>query len=160
MDHAQLYQQLWVSAVMIGATTFVHGLFVASAAVLVRTFAGPLHGLRRYMRDAALLVTLGLWLTAAHVFEIAMWAWLYLRYDLFDGWEPALYFAAACFTTLGFGDLLLPEAWRLLSGATAANGFLLFGLSAAFLFDAVGKFHLAGGGPGKDQEFRPPPDRF
>ena len=81
----------------------------------------------------------------AHLIEIGIWAGVYLHYDLFTEFETALYFAAASYTTLGFGDVLLPVDWRLLSGATAANGLLLFGLSAAFLFDATGQLRLAGG---------------
>jgi hypothetical protein len=144
MDHAQLYHQLAISAVLLGATTFVHGIFVASAAAIFRSAKGRARGVFRFLRDSIVLVILVLWLLVAHTVEIAMWAYTYLRYDLFDSWETALYFSAASYTTLGFGDVLLPDAWRLLSGATAANGFLLFGLSAAFLFDAVGQLHLAG----------------
>ena len=144
MEHAQLYHQLWISAALIAATTFVHGVFVAAAAAVFRTVSGSARGVLRFFRDSVVLVALVLWLMLAHVIEIAMWAQVFMHYDLFDSLETALYFSAASYTTLGFGDVLLPEGWRLLSGATAANGFLLFGLSAAFLFDAVGRLHLAG----------------
>ncbi len=144
MEQAQLYHQLWISASLIAATTFVHGIFVASAAAVFRASKGRQRGAIRFLRDSVVLVILVLWLMAAHVIEIGMWAWTFLRYDLFPSWEAALYFSAASYTTLGFGDVLLPDAWRLLSGATAANGLLLFGLSAAFLFGAVGRLELGG----------------
>ena len=144
MEHAQFYHQLWLSAVMIAATTFVHGVFIAAAAVLFRALVKPVHGAYRFVRDSVVLVVLTLWLMVAHLLEIGMWAWLYMRYELFPDWETALYFSLVSYTTLGFGDILLPEPWRLLSGANAAIGFLLFGLSAAFLFDAVGRLRLAG----------------
>ncbi len=144
MDHSQLYLQLTISGVLIAATTFVHGVFVAAAAAIFRTVNRRVWGAFRFVRDSAVLVILVLWLMAAHLIEIAMWAWTYLHYDLFDSFETALYFSAASYTTLGFGDVLAPDEWRLLAGATAANGFLLFGLSAAFLFDAAGQLHLGG----------------
>ena len=144
VDQAQLYHQLVVSAVLIAATTFVHGIFVSSAAAVFRASKGRHRGAARFLRDSVVLVILVIWLMAAHVIEIGMWAWTFLRYDLFSTWEAALYFSAASYTTLGFGDVLLPDPWRLLSGATAANGLLLFGLSAAFLFGAVGRLDLGG----------------
>ena len=146
MDQAQLYHQLLISAVLIAATTFVHGVFVAAAASVFRASKGRHRGAIRFMRDSVVLVILVLWLMAAHVIEIGMWAQTFLHYELFETLEAALYFSAASYTTLGFGDVLLPNEWRLLSGATAANGLLLFGLSAAFLFGAVGRLDL----PGRD----------
>lgn len=144
MEQAQIFHQLWLAAGMIAVTTFVHGVFIAAAAAAMRGLIKPVHGILRFFRDSFTLVILTLWLMMAHLLEIAMWAWLYIRYDLLPGWEPALYFSASSYTTLGFGDVLLPEVWRLLSGATAANGFLLFGFSAAFLFEAVRQLHVAG----------------
>lgn len=145
MDNPDIHRQLLVSALLIASTTFVHGVFVAAAAAVFRVSKGHATGVFRFFRDSAVLVLLVVWLMFAHTIEIAMWAWTFIRLDLFAGWEPALYFSAASYTTLGFGDVLLPDPWRLLSGAAAANGLLLFGLSAAFLFEAVGQLHLAGG---------------
>ena len=142
MDHTQLYHQVLISAVLIGATTFVHGVFVALGAAFFRAAVGHASGIVRFLRDSVVLVVVGLWLMLAHMIEIAMWAGTFLRYELFDSVETALYFSSASYTTLGFGDVLLPENWRLLAGSIAANGLLLFGLSAAFLFNAAGHLHL------------------
>lgn len=131
---------------MIAATTFVHGLFVASAAAMFRTATRRARGIVRFLRDSFSLVFLVLWLMAAHVIEIAMWGGSFLHYDVFADFETALYFSAASYTTLGFGDVLAPLEWRLLSGAAAANGLLLFGLSAAFMFDAARQLNLADAG--------------
>ena len=143
MDNLQLYHQLWVSAAMIAATTFVHGLFVASAAAVFRTATRRARGVFRFFRDSLSLVLLVLWLMAAHIIEIAMWGGAFVHYEVFSNFETALYFSAASYTTLGFGDVLAPLEWRLLSGAAAANGLLLFGLSAAFMFDAARQLNLA-----------------
>ena len=131
---------------MIAATTFVHGVFVASAAALFRTATRQARGIVRFFRDSFSLVILVLWLMAAHVIEIAMWGGAFLHFDVFADFETSLYFSAASYTTLGFGDVLAPLEWRLLSGAAAANGLLLFGLSAAFMFDAARQLKLADAG--------------
>jgi len=135
---------LAIAAAMIAATTFVHGVFVAAAASVYRAAKSNLRGFVRFLRDTVVLVLVVLWLMFAHAIEMGMWAGVYMHYDMFADWETAIYFSAASYTTLGFGDVLLPDEWRILSGATAANGLLLFGLSAAFLFDAAGQLHLGG----------------
>ncbi len=68
-----------------------------------------------------------------------MWIWAGGFYVIgaFSTLEESLYFAMASFTTLGFGDILLPHEWRLLSGFAAANGLMLFGLNAALLMDVM-----------------------
>jgi hypothetical protein len=51
--------------------------------------------------------------------------------------EEAIYFSFVTFTTLGYGDITLPEIWRILSGFEALNGVLLIGWSTAMLFAVV-----------------------
>ena len=46
----------------------------------------------------------------------------------------AFYFAFVNYTTLGYGDILPVEHWRLLGPMTAMNGVLLFGWSTAVIF--------------------------
>lgn len=69
----------------------------------------------------------------------AVWIWALGLWvlDIFQTLEAALYFALVAFTTLGFGDILLPNEWRLLSGIAAANGLLNFGLLTAVLIETL-----------------------
>jgi hypothetical protein len=60
-------------------------------------------------------------------------AFLYLFGGAFDGVESALYFSLVSFTTLGFGDIILPIEFRLLSGLASTNGLIALGLSIALL---------------------------
>ena len=66
-----------------------------------------------------------------------LWALLLLVIGVFETFEPALYFSMISFTTLGFGDIILPTQWRLLSGFIAMDGFFLFGLNTAFVFEVL-----------------------
>ncbi|MEM9341851.1 MAG: ion channel [Pseudomonadota bacterium] len=72
-----------------------------------------------------------LWMLVMITVAVWMWALAFWWLALFSTMEASVYFALVAFTTLGFGDVLLPEGWRLLSGICAANGFLLFGLITA-----------------------------
>mgnify|MGYP003674721669 CR=1 FL=1 len=51
--------------------------------------------------------------------------------------EESVYFGFVAFTTLGFGDILLPLQWRLLGGMAAANGLLNFGLLTAVIVETL-----------------------
>ena len=70
---------------------------------------------------------------------VAVWVWAValLELGIFATLEAAVYFALVAFTTLGFGDVLLPQEWRLLGGMAAANGLLMFGLLTAILVEIL-----------------------
>lgn len=137
-------EELLISAVMIAVTVFFHAVIIAATAAVFRATTSTIHGAARFLRDSVYLTLLSLVLMLAHGVEILMWAGLFLTIDAFQSFEAAFYFSASAYTTLGFGDVLLPAEWRLLGGTVAADGFLLFGLSAAFLFETTARLRLGG----------------
>lgn len=72
-----------------------------------------------------------------HMVEIAIWASFYYLRSLFPDFETALYFSITSYTTIGFGDVVLPRAWRMLGGIEGVTGVLLCGLSTAFVFAII-----------------------
>jgi voltage-gated potassium channel len=72
-----------------------------------------------------------------HMIEIAIWAAFYFGNSLFSDFETSLYFSTTSYTTIGFGDVVLPRAWRMLGGIEGVTGVLLCGLSTAFVFAIV-----------------------
>jgi hypothetical protein len=48
-----------------------------------------------------------------------------------------VYFAFVNYTTLGYGDVVPVERWRLIGPMTAMNGVLLFGWSTAVIFEVL-----------------------
>ena len=80
-----------------------------------------------------LIVVFGI-IVILHLAETAIWALFYLARDLFPDFETALYFSLTCYSTVGFGDVVLPKTWRLLGGIESISGALLCGLSTAFIF--------------------------
>ena len=88
-------------------------------------------------RNVVALTLVTVWLVFGLLVIMMMWALALYALGIFDAFEPALYFSMVSFTTLGFGDVVLPTEWRLLSGFIATDGFILFGLNAAFLFEVL-----------------------
>jgi xanthine/uracil/vitamin C permease (AzgA family) len=72
-----------------------------------------------------------------HIIEATIWAAFYRWGSLFPDFETALYFSLTSYSTLGYGDAVLPQNWRLLGTMEGISGVLLCGLSAAFLFAIV-----------------------
>ena len=85
------------------------------------------------------LVLIAAVVTVLAVLTASVWVWAlaFVFLDVFDAIEPATYFSLVAFTTLGFGDILLPLEWRILGGLAAANGLLNMGLFTAMLVEIL-----------------------
>lgn len=104
------------------------------------------HGwlMREPHRPKLVLLIAGVSLWVLGVITAGVWLWGLAFYGLgaFPTLEESVYFALVAFTTLGFGDVLLPHEWRLLAGMAAANGLLNFGLLTALLVEALRQIRL------------------
>jgi hypothetical protein len=72
-----------------------------------------------------------------HLVETLVWAAFYDLWSLFGDFETSWYFSLGSYTTIGYGDVVLPARWRMLGGLEGITGVLLCGLSTAFLFAIV-----------------------
>ena len=74
-----------------------------------------------------------------HMVEIMTWA---LTLDLINAipdLRTAFYFSGETYTTLGFGDVMLPHEWRQLALLIAMSGLFSFGWTTGVLVSIVGK---------------------
>jgi hypothetical protein len=78
-------------------------------------------------------------LMATHALEVLIWAWIYAVVDAAPIDAHLVYFAFVNYTTLGYGDIVPVERWRLLGPITAMNGVLMFGWSTAVIFEVLRK---------------------
>jgi hypothetical protein len=69
--------------------------------------------------------------------EISVWGLFYFWQGCLPDAESAFYFSGVTYTTVGYGDLVLPKPWRMLAPLEALTGILMCGLSAAFFFAVV-----------------------
>ncbi len=90
---------------------------------------GPVYSATLVVKSAVAIVIL-------HGLVILLWASFY-RTHCFPSWELAFYFSASSYTTLGYGDLILPSEWRLLGPLEAIIGVLMSGISVSVLFALV-----------------------
>lgn len=76
-------------------------------------------------------------LIVIHAVEISVWALFYWWQKCLPDIESAFYFSSVTYTTIGYGDLLLPMDWRMLGAAEGLTGILMCGLSTAYFFAVV-----------------------
>ena len=69
----------------------------------------------------------------ANVLQIALWGCLFVQLGEFEDLYAAIYHSAVNFTSLGYGDVVMNQEWKLLGPLEAANGVLMMAMTAAAL---------------------------
>jgi len=83
-----------------------------------------------------LSITLG-FLFVGHILQFATWGLLFVILGEFQSFASAFYHSTVNFTSLGYGDIVMSEKWRLLGALEAANGVLMFGLTAGLVLSVM-----------------------
>ena len=123
-------------------------------AICVMIHAGGLAWALRWLRrhgglpagfwpGTRLFVGIAVWVVSLHLLEISVWAAAFTWNGAMPDMTSALYFSAVTYTTTGYGDLVLPQAYRLDGGIEALTGILMCGWSTGFFFAIVNRFYEA-----------------
>lgn len=75
--------------------------------------------------------------TMLHGFESAIWASAYTLLNALPDRKSAMLYSLSAMTTYGHTDIHLEQKWQLMGSLEALNGWILFGLTAAFLFNVI-----------------------
>ena len=84
--------------------------------------------------DIFLFIKIFAVILSLHLAQICVWAGFYTLGGVLKDFESALYFSIVTYTTIGYGDILLPVGWRLLGAIEGITGVLTFGLSTGVIF--------------------------
>lgn len=82
------------------------------------------------------IVGVALLLAVMHGFECAIWAGAYLKLEAIGSPADAMLYSVDAMTTRG-SHLALEHRWLMMSAIESVNGWLLFGISTAFLFAVI-----------------------
>lgn len=139
-----MFLQLLIGSIVISISILIEAAFIFVALAQMSKLRTMPSFTSNYFILTICLTALTLWLLAA--FSLVTWIWALTLFGLesFESLEQALYFSMVAFTSLGFGDVVLGQEWRILSGMIAANGLLLFGLNTAILVEALREMLKAG----------------
>ncbi|MBZ4689851.1 MAG: metal transporter [Cereibacter sp.] len=132
-----MFLQIFAGSLVLLASILV----MAPSAWLVETAFLRFHGwlISEPHGPKLILVVAGTALWALAMLTVGVWLWTLTFWQLgaFATMEESLYFSMVTFTTLGYGDVLMPHRWRILGAMAAANGLLNFGLLTALLVEAL-----------------------
>jgi hypothetical protein len=88
-------------------------------------------------RSAYVISMVMLIMFVGHLAQVAIWAALFLYIGEFNDVATAFYHSMVNFASLGYGDIVMSEQWRLLGAIEASNGVLMFGLTAGTLLSVM-----------------------
>ncbi len=135
--------QLAIGGGLIGLNVIIHAFALD---IILRTASKWHHSLKQrlarlwkpFLSSAVVLAVF-----CSHIAQIWIWALVYLllKQIPLNDIHTAVYFSTTTMTTLGFGDITLPAPWNLLSAIEAANGFIIFGWSTAFIFEVMSQIY-------------------
>ena len=132
------FQQLAAAALLVALTLCLQCAGVAVTVEWLKTVA--IRSVRKLpIAHSAVLV---MQTTIAIIFLqgaiILLWADGYRRLCLWS-WQSAFYFSAASYSTVGYGDVVLPSRWRLLGPLESMMGVLMCGISVSLLFALINR---------------------
>ena len=72
-----------------------------------------------------------------HMIQVAVWAALFMFVGEFDDLLTAYYHSMVNFASLGYGDIVMSEQWRLMGAIESCIGVLMFGVSAGAMLSIM-----------------------
>src|SRR5215472_3529043 len=105
---------LAVGAVATLCTIFIHALALGATVNFFRREKRLGRAGMSHLIDLTIVVLVMSFAFVAHVVEIAVWAWLFVICGEFKDFGFAYYHSAVNYTTLGYGDVIMTQSWKLL----------------------------------------------
>jgi len=126
-------RQAGVAIVLVTATLWLQ---CAGMAVLIHCARASIgRGVRALSEwhSSVLMIRFTTVMIVLHILQILLWAAFY-RWRCLPSFESSFYFSAASYSTVGYGDIVLPRVWRLLGPLESVTGVLMCGISVSALF--------------------------
>jgi len=126
-------RQAGIAVFLVALTLWIQ---CAGIAVLIRMARASIErGVARLssFHAAMLMIRFSILVVVLHFLQIFLWSAFYRLY-CFPSWESSFYFSASSYSTVGYGDVVLPRVFRLLGPVEGVTGVLMCGISVSCLF--------------------------
>jgi hypothetical protein len=134
-------QQLVFAIALTGATVALHAIGTVYIVIPAARLWNEKSKSQTPPRPIWVLTRLVSFLLVLHLVEMAVWAAAFTAAGILPDFETALYFSLKSYTTVGYGDVLPPERWRLVGPIEAAVGVLMLGWSTSIIVAAVARIY-------------------
>ncbi len=132
-----MLEQVLLGLLMTAFTVVVGALTIVSAVEPLRRNRQRLVEEAGFLLHIIVLTLIASWLVIDMMLVVAGWTILLLKLGVFADPPTALYFSMISLTTVGYGDVIPPKDWRILAAFVSVDGFLMFGLNTAFIFEVL-----------------------
>jgi len=122
--------------ILLTVATHVYGLGLVNQAV-VRILNASAERRRFGTWLAAVMGAVALLVTCLHALEGVTWAAAYTLLGAVPDAKTAMLYSLNAMTSYGHENINLVDRWQLMGALEALNGWILFGLSTAFLFRII-----------------------
>ncbi len=122
-----------LSALAVGLPIILMNMLLQSLATM---WCLRFYNKRIHERDSMIVGVLGLFgittiVMLGNLLQTVVWGCLFLFLGEFDTLHQAIYHSGVNFATLGYGDIVMSDKWKLLGPIEAMNGAMMIGLSGA-----------------------------
>ena len=132
---------IFIAPLLVAVTVVIHAI---GFSLVLRSLMKSRAGLpTQTWSIARLLISVTWLLILVHAVEITVWALFYLWGECLPDAESAFYFSAVTYTTIGYGDLVLPKQWRMLAPLEGLTGILMCGLSTGLFFALANRIYTS-----------------
>ena len=130
-----------IAFVLVAITVIVHAVGLTVLLRFLLKTNDPLP--TRFWPILWLLMRVKWWLILIHLIEVSVWGVFYCWQGCQPDTESAFYFSGVTYATIGYGDVVLAEPWRLFGPVEGLTGILMCGLSAGIFFAVVNRINSA-----------------
>jgi len=132
-DSMGFARQATASVILVAMTLWLQGAGMALVIHWVRVCLAREVKTPSVLHSAVLVIRFTAVLIVLHILQVLLWAGFY-RWHCLPTWESAFYFSGTSYSTVGYGDVILPQAWRSLGPVESIIGMIMCGMSVSGLF--------------------------
>lgn len=132
-----MFDQIALGSVLMTGTIVLAGITTWLLEVVIDRRAEWFLREPRRPKLVVAVMCMALWSLVTVSAGVWLWATTFFHLNAFPTLEESVYFTLVSFTTLGYGDVVLPQEIRILGGLVAVNGMLNIGVLTALLIETI-----------------------
>ena len=136
-----MFQQVVLALALTILTVVLHAAGTVFVAIPFTGVWKPAIDSQPLPRPIWSLIRLVSLLLMLHLMEMIVWAVAFAICKVLPDFDTSLYYSLKSYTTVGYGDVLPPESWRLVGPIEAAVGILMLGWSTSIIVAAVQRLY-------------------
>ena len=132
-----MFVQLAVATLLVIVVVLVHGAGITALTRVLQVRLQSEESHHFTLQRALFILMVVLSLFVLHGAQIWIFAWAYVGLHAVPSLETSVYFSTITYATIGYADLHIDKAWRLVAAIEGMCGVILLGWSTAFLVSVV-----------------------